>query len=394
MIKVNFDKRITQKDVDELSRKYPNKNIIIVLKNTKLQKASDIDFFGKRYPNIIYSITGGLDPEKEKFNSEHYQRRTYYTGLELSKIIEIFSKIERQIVLSWTETQKVMFVYKELCNYMEYDEIEVNNRDYSRGIGGLLYHKAVCSGFAMILKEALDRLGIENYYQNREGHHSWNIAKVDGAYRAFELTWDTSNKSEKGCAFLYFNQDRNFYNSKHHNIKYESEEKEFPIVPYTVEELKRNYDVISKARIIKIPFIKNNYRKTTSEIKINNASVILYLNNGIINLNGNIKYKQFIRKDNTSFIIVPVENLSNNGLYKFVIFEPREKGIVCSTIYSELQLDLILPQYESTIANGLLSKERLSCKIKDFNGYVGYIGNNHSIYYDKNFEEEKLNIIR
>ena len=220
MIKINLDKTITYDDLKTLNNLYPNQKIVIVLKNTKLQKASDLEMFYNLFPNISYSITGGLSLEKLKFNNEHYQKRTYFTGMELSKIINIYSKIERGLSISWNETQKAMYIYKELCNHMEYSEIEVNGRDYSRGIGGLLYKKAVCSGFAMIYKEALDRIGIENYYQNKEGYHSWNIAKLDGHYRALELTWDTYNKSKDGCDFIYFNQDKNFYKDEAHNIKH------------------------------------------------------------------------------------------------------------------------------------------------------------------------------
>ena len=63
-------------------------------------------------------------------------------------------------------------------------------------------------------------------------------------------------------------------------------------------------------------------------------------------------------------------------------------------IFSEENLVSLPREYDSTIANGLLSRERLKRKIMDFNGYVGYVGNNHSIYYDDNFEKEVLNVIR
>ena len=51
-------------------------------------------------------------------------------------------------------------------------------------------------------------------------------------------------------------------------------------------------------------------------------------------------------------------------------------------------------QYDDLIANGLLSGERLRRKVNEFNGYVGYMGRNHSIYYNGDFEQERLNIIR
>ena len=41
-----------------------------------------------------------------------------------------------------------------------------------------------------------------------------------------------------------------------------------------------------------------------------------------------------------------------------------------------------------------LMKNKIIRKISQFNGYVGYIGKNNSIYYDSKFEMENLNIIR
>ena len=398
MIKLRTNKTLTLNSISYLNKKYPDQEILILLENTKLQQAKILEECGKNYPNIKYSVLGGLNPIKKKFNTKNYQQRTYFTGIELSKIIKIFSSIERNIELSWTETQKAMFVYKELCNYMQYSEIEVNNKDYARGLGGLLYKKAVCSGFSMIYKEALDRLGIECHYQNRKGYHSWNIAKLDGEYRALELTWDTSNKSKNGCEFLFFNRDKNFYGNPKHNIDNELEETKYKIVPYSIEELKKNCEIILNKRIKQIPVIQTkNNQIIMDEVKIEKIPVKFYLENGIINLltkNINLIYKQFIRNDNTSFIIIKSNTEKYKGTNKYFIIEPRENYFCASTIYTETELHKLPLEFDTTIANGLLGKDRLKEKIKNYNGYVGYIGNNYQIYYNTDFEKENLNIIR
>ena len=386
MIKIDVNQTITTSLVDKLSSINKSNSICLVIPNTKKQSSKELELVASKYPNVIISVTGGLNPQKKKFNNEHYQKRTYYKPLELSKIIKIFSSIERKISLSWTETQKVMFVYQELCNHMEYSECTVFNRDVSRNLAGLLYGKAVCSGFALILKEALDRLGIKNIYQNVEGHHSWNIAYIDGNYRALELTWDCYNKTKQGCGFMCFNQDKDFYKNKHHNITFEEEEREYPIVPYTVEELRKDYQIINRSMTLKFQDANNK------PIKINGKNYTVKEVNGEIELIGP-NAKKFERRDGTKFILVsagPVKDLN-----KYYCFELITKTAVeVSRIYSEVPLDRLSSEYDYTIANGLLSRERLYRKIRNFNGYVGYIDKDQRVYYNSNFEKETLNIIR
>lgn len=387
MIKLRGTGTITINDIEEVVSKYPNEDICFVINNTKYQYPENLEEIARKYPKIIFSVTGGLDPQKQKFNTEYYQKRTYYTPLELSKIIKFYQSIERGIVLSWTDTQKVMFVYQQLCNHMVYSECRVNGKDCSRGIIGLLYGKAVCSGFAMIFKEAMDRLGYQNIYQNREGHHSWNIVYLDGAYRAFELTWDTYDKPKDGCAFYYFNRDKDFYQNEHHDLSQESEEKEYKIIPYTDNELIHNYQVINSPRFLKLP-IQNGKPQT---INFRGKKIQFTTVNGNIHVDG-VQYKTFTRYDGSTFILVYGE--TKGKLNSFFYFDEREGQIRGARIFSELRLDALSEEFNDTIANGLLSKERLKRKLERFNGYVGYFGSNRQIYYNSDFEREKLNISR
>lgn len=401
MARFKATETITCESVEYIYKQYPNENNVIIMSNTKEQDADEMERIAERFPQIIFSVTGGLDPAKSKFNNEYYQRRTYYTARELSKIISIYRGIEKRIDLSWTETQKAMFVYRELCNRMEYSENVVNGRDYSRGIGSLLYNKAVCVGFAMTYKEALDRLGIECYYQNRKRKHSWNIAKLDGKYRGIELTWDVCNKGKDGCKFHYFNRDaEDFYSNEHHNITDEPEEQEFTITPYTYEELVQANNVINQKQIANIPLNigRGNFAET-SEITINGIPcVIRKEKKGEISIRctnnaQKLASKEFVREDGTHFVLVPQEtNIPN--IKKFIMITDSNGEIQARRIYSENELISLDQQYDRIIANGLLSSERVERKTENFNGYVGFVGNNRSLYYDPEFEKEKLNIMR
>ena len=392
---------ITCSDIDYAYKTYPNEEIIIVMPNTKEQDAEEMSKIAAKYPRVRFSVTGGLSPTKRKFNNEDYQERTYYSARELSKIISIYREIEKQIDLDWTETQKAMFVYKVLCDKMQYSKNVVNGKDYARGIGGLIYNKAVCSGFAMIYKEALDRLGIECHYQNRQGHHSWNIAKLDGKYRALELTWDTSKKGKNGCGFYYFNREgEDFYLNEHHDIRNESEEQKFPITQYTDTEIIEAYRVISQPKVWQIPIdVSQKEFAESGEGEINNIPCVIRKDNKgnitvrCLDQSQKLVNKAFTREDGTQFILIPKKN-NDPQLNKFIVIATTKNGVQIGKIYSEENLIELPSEYDKTIANGLLSRERLKRKINDFNGYVGYVGANHSIYYDSSIEKNRLNILR
>lgn len=255
--------------------------------------------------------------------------------MELSKIVKIYRDIEKKINLRWTETEKAMFIYMQLCNRMEYCEVSNNKKDCARGIGGLLYNKAVCSGFAMIYKEALDRIGIECHYQNNQDHHSWNVAKLDGKYRALELTWDVYNKGKNGCGFVYFNRDNEIcYSNPHHDISKEKEEKQFDIVPYTIEELNKAYATICDSKIKTFSPTQDNQ----VIILIGKDNIVIFNQNGVIKVNAqNIVHREFVRSNGTSFAIIQ-GNLTKNGLYSHAIIEIRNNIAYVTNIYSEEEL--------------------------------------------------------
>ena len=312
MIRINGYREITDRDIAEAYKKYPNEELLIVIPNTKKQNPQMLETIAKRFPNVKFSVIGGLDPTKNKFNNTHYQKRTYYSPMELKNIVEIYRDIEKRINLDWTETQKAMFIYQQLCNRMQYSEIFINGRDYARGIGGLLYNKAVCSGFAMIYKEALDRIGIECHYQNMQSNHSWNIAKLDGKYRALELTWDTYTKDKNGCGFRFFNREgSDFYKNENHDLTYETEETRFPITAYTDKELVDNYKVISQPRFMPKPLqFQPGEKIKTIDITVEESpcKIIKAIDGRIdfkcIDNKAKLTSKSFLRKDGSHFALV------------------------------------------------------------------------------------------
>lgn len=244
----------------------------------------------------------------------------------------------------------------------------------------------------MIFKEAMDRLNIKCYYQNREGHHSWNIVELEGKQYAIELTWDTYRKQNNKCGFAYFcREDRqHFYSNEHHNISGEKEEQEFDVEECPVTVLQNALKKITQERIKKVP-VENKDNTITCSI----AGQTIIINNNIPYLQNGTPSNTFIRGDGSSFLIIPT-NKSNNYIreYIYLIFIPANQTIQATRIYSEMDLLTSDQELRNNISNSLLSSHRIARKIKEYNGYVGYVEKGSTLrYYNENIEAE-LNILR
>ena len=371
---------------------------------------------------------------KKKFTDYEYIYRTFYTPRNLCNIIKAYESIERKINYSWTESQKCMFVYKSLADAMHYtksNEAEyVDNVDVARSLNGLLYKRAVCSGFALIFKEAMDRIGIECYYQNKSHDHSWNGVMLDGKYYLVDLTWDVCNKTDE-CGFMYFcRQDgKTFYSNKHHDISNEKEEIVLPAKAMDIDKLRDDYSKILNSKTI---YSKEMMTYTNSSGETYNY-MLLGEKNGIltyvirhnddidcfyINKDSDIRraltkeilntasssyehdikrFARYQRRDGSNFLLCKTSTKLKNGINEYIIIEPTEKnGKPClkrSTILSENDLiNVNEPHFKHVIADYLLSEDRLKRKINYYNGYVGYATNNSEVYYNRDFEIAELGI--
>lgn len=356
---------------------------IFVLNNTKGLRIENLKRLNS---NVVISITGGLNPKKEKFKDEYYQERTYYSPAELISIISIFEKVERMIDPSWNELEKCMFVYKKICEYSNYSENNYNGRDASRNLLGLITGKSVCSGYAIIFKEAMDRLGIKCYYQNKQRDHSWNIVELDGELHAIELTWDVYSKSDNTCKFKNFCRSNKeaFYTNAHHDISNEPEEREYDVKAIPFDKLCKTLQKVSTSRV---------HRKKTSVVNGIEGAAIASNNIIIVNdtpyLNGYDSYNTFIRSDNSSFLIIPTDkSIGNVNEYIYLEYLSNSKEIKAAKIYSEMNLITGDNELRDKIVGSLLSKHRISQKIRNFNGYVGYVEKGCDFkYYNQDFEE-------
>ena len=82
MIKLRGTGTIHYSDVERAQKKYPNEEIIIVIPNTKEQSVDELERISYVFPNIKFSVTGGLDPKKSKFNNWNKAKKLYILWIE------------------------------------------------------------------------------------------------------------------------------------------------------------------------------------------------------------------------------------------------------------------------------------------------------------------------
>lgn len=389
MKQFNLQAPLVENQIHGLNGVARNEGLIIVFENTKGLRISDLE---KLDDSIVISITGGLTPEKRKYNNNYYQKRTYYSKKELIEIIKKFETIERKINPLWATEEKIMFVYQKLCEYLTYDVSELNGKDASRNLLGLITGKSVCAGCAMIFKEAMDRLGIKCHYQNMQSNHAWNIVEIKGKSHGIELTWDVYNKKNNTCSFQNFCREnyQEFYSDENHNLKNEPEEQEYPIVSIPNNKLQDMFDTVNEDRVI---YIETEIKNGRERCVINNQDIII--NNGVPISAKNI-LMTYVRNDGSSFMVIPTKK-ETNGVEEYIYLEYSKtlKQVRMTKIFSESQLVTNDYELRENIANNLLTKDRVASKIKYFNGYVGYVVKGSNIrYYNQQFEEEILNIYR
>jgi transglutaminase/protease-like cytokinesis protein 3 len=123
---------------------------------------------------------------------------------------EIIAKI---ITEDMTELQKVKAIHDWLVLNLEYDESLTRFDQYNALRDGTV----VCSGYALLSYDLMERAGIRAYVITGRVHqeihpdtapeflgHAWNIVRVDGIWYHYDATWDDPTPDEKGRVIYDF----------------------------------------------------------------------------------------------------------------------------------------------------------------------------------------------
>ena len=228
---MNFGKKFKFDTLDENTINYinniansSNDNILIEIPNTK---GINSDFIRKLDKKVSIRVAGGYTDEVvnnmrnvvwngTSFSAyDTYYNSVIYTKNELVSIIEELEKIESRLDSKWTDFEKFASIYTYLKSDIFYDpDYETKNKKGiigdkdMRSLRGLISKNAVCAGYAIILKEILDRQGIKCDYADGNGH-AWNIVNLDGKNYGIDLTWDNTQYREYGNmnSSKYFGQN-------------------------------------------------------------------------------------------------------------------------------------------------------------------------------------------
>ena len=421
-----------------------NREIVLILDCTRGQNSGVIGALNPQ--KIKISVTGGLNCfHKKKYNKTDYVERTFYSPRNLANIIKAFESIERRIPYSWNKVQKCMFVYKTLAEMMYYKACEEgeyeNGIDVGRTLNGLLAKRTTSFGFALIFKEAMERLGIECRFQSISFEHAWNVVKLDGDMYLVDLAWDVCNKSKnRQCIFKYFcTQDSSiFYANKHHDISNDSDEIKYPISSMDVNRLREEYKGIINSFVIYSKEMNHYVNENGEEFDYTLVGNTKGLNTYIvrdgdnidfyyINVDGDIRrtltstllevarnsynhnisrgplepgiktFKKYVRSDGSQFLLFKTDAVLSGDINEYVLIEPaylnNKKVLRRYRILSESSLiDVNDQKYEYMVANGMLKRERLEKKTKYYNGYVGFISKQYELFYNREFETQELGI--
>ena len=231
---------LTNEEIDNLNT-FKNRTILIIENTKELNSKTIANITNER---IIFSIREDLTD----------QEKTYCSPLGLGLILEYFENNESMINPEWTTLQKAMFIYS--CIVEDYDyatNFDDLTKDPESTLNGVLYNKLSCTGFAYILKEAYDRIGIESFYLSIGNKHEFNIIKIDNKYYALDAYKDNLLKEHNynHCCFSYFGRFDNLLKQKNRT---EIENKiAFELSIFSNEELTNNFKAISQAVVSREP---------------------------------------------------------------------------------------------------------------------------------------------
>ena len=359
--------------IKKVCNQYPNSKILVEVQNTKGITSSMIR---QLEPNVSIRIAGGYDEERLTRNSnikfsngetgEYYNSAVIYTKNETIKILEEIEKIEEGINKNWSDIQKLIYVYDRLKTGIMYDpKFEQKVSSETRSLRGLITKQTVCAGYAIILKEFMDRNNISCEYVEghtkidadgkRTGGHAWNIINIGDKKYPIDLTWDnTKFRAGKSKSFDWLGQDISTFSKSHHpNPEEKTQNYEHTLSQIDPQLVKQIYSQIGTWRA-------RDYRSTT--------------------YNG-------IRKDGSKFIVAQIgdSTINNVTYYRYYYVEISKDGEeqLPLILYSDTNITHLVdcknfgkhipPNYEETIDNILFSRENIANSIAKKTYYIGKV---------------------
>ena len=177
-----FDKPLTEEDVKLINNDEHNV-CYVSLKSTKNQDAQVFSKINKKCYIVV--LPDGFDRFKRLMDSQY----SGYPVEVFCKILTFFDKLDKEVMPSWSDKQKVLYIYRELQKLPE------NLKNEFPGIydlSAITTKTANSQGLSAILYEALSRQNIDCRYMFNNKFDAWNEVKIGDTYYPVDLYRDTA----------------------------------------------------------------------------------------------------------------------------------------------------------------------------------------------------------
>lgn len=148
----------------------------------------------------------------------------------LNKINEYVSTVSNAVKSETDNVKKVKYIHDYIINNAKYsfkaDGTTPDDSSYAHNILGIIINKkGVCESYTELFQLLLIKNGINCVKVTGKGitngnpeDHAWNYAEVDGAWYAFDVTWDdpVSSSGKDTITYKYFgkgSKNQDFMNS-------------------------------------------------------------------------------------------------------------------------------------------------------------------------------------
>lgn len=356
--------------INVILKKFPKAKILLEVPNTLYLNERVLKELN---PSVKIRIAGAYNQERldiyknetwkdksgknESDCKEYYYDSVIYSKNETLLILKAIDRIEKGIDKKWTDIEKLVYIYSMLKRNIMYDpKFESKSHKEVRSLRGLITGESVCAGFALILKEFLDRQGIPCHFV-RGCAHAWNIVEIEGNLYPVDLTFENKKyRSGMDNTFKFLGQSVKSFNSRHRPAKlepfkdYQSNLKEF--APQMLET------------IYKRVFRDYDYKMTTYLSERDNGEKFLLIQLGSKIIDNKTYYKYYyVDFDGKRFSKSPMIVYSNENVCKYIDDVRFAKpGITLG---------------EREIVNGLFSKENIMDSRRKNTSFIGNISTNN-----------------
>lgn len=344
-------------EINKYVQENPGEKVLVTIPNTR---GLSSNMLRQLHPSVDIRVIGGYHNKLNIGRYQEFETKTIYTRNELINIVGEMEKIESGMKDSWSDYQKLIYLYNTLKRDIKYDpKYESKDSSDIRTLRGLVTKQTVCAGYSIILKELLDRQGIKAEYVGGNvpagSGHAWNIVEIEGKKYPIDLTWDASGfRSGRLNSRNYLGQNTEHFRQTHIPGPWE------PIQNYE-QELSSIPDNLIKKILTHMnseqEFASTTYMGTRDD---GSKFLISQVANSNKEINGKIVYRYiYCDYDNYGRPMAPITLYSTTNIQALINAKDFNRTI---------------PQgYEWAIDNVLFSVENINNSLQNGTFYVGYV---------------------